>query len=75
VAKLLRDMADSTSPVLDGRGGVYCENNNISPVAAPDEAGHGHGQWRVGVAPHAIDPAIADALWDLSQQLTGVRRR
>jgi NAD(P)-dependent dehydrogenase (short-subunit alcohol dehydrogenase family) len=63
----------ATNPILEGRGGVYCENNNISPIAAPDEVKHGQGQWPVGVAPHAIDPTTAHALWDLSEQLTGLR--
>ncbi len=59
----------ATNPILDGRGGVYCENNNISPVAT-ENVEHGAGQWPVGVAPHAIDPATAEALWTLSERLT-----
>jgi NAD(P)-dependent dehydrogenase (short-subunit alcohol dehydrogenase family) len=65
----------ATNPILEVHGGVYCENNNISPIAASDEAEHGQGQWPVGVAPHAIDPTTADALWDLSEQLTDARQR
>jgi NAD(P)-dependent dehydrogenase (short-subunit alcohol dehydrogenase family) len=61
----------ATSPLLNGMGGVYCENNNISPVASPDDAELGlRGQWPVGVAPHAIDPSTAADLWDLSGRFT-----
>ncbi|MFC8827380.1 SDR family NAD(P)-dependent oxidoreductase [Streptomyces sp. NPDC057137] len=62
-----------TSPRLDGYGGVYCENNNISPVAAHDDTVEGRSTWPVGVAPHAIAPATATDLWDLSEHLTGAK--
>jgi NAD(P)-dependent dehydrogenase (short-subunit alcohol dehydrogenase family) len=59
----------ATSPALAGRGGVYCENNNVSPVVAADAVPHGVGEWPVGVAPHAIDPIAAEGLWELSERL------
>jgi hypothetical protein len=60
----------ATSPTLDGYGGVYCENNNISPIAPPDDlTARLPGIWPVGVAPHAVNPHTADQLWDLSQRL------
>ncbi|MFJ1767456.1 SDR family NAD(P)-dependent oxidoreductase [Amycolatopsis sp. NPDC088138] len=64
------------SPQLDGVGGVYCVDNNIAPVAG--ESGHdarSHGTAEIptaGVSPHAIDPAAAARLWELSERLTGV---
>lgn len=56
----------AASPQLDGHGGVYCENVDIAPVVAPDDAR------RVGVRPWAVDPVLAERLWRLSAGLTGV---
>ncbi len=44
----------ATSPLLAGRGGVYCENCDIAPVTT-----EGH----TGVRPYAIDPDLAARLW------------
>ncbi|HSN27869.1 MAG TPA: SDR family NAD(P)-dependent oxidoreductase [Kofleriaceae bacterium] len=44
----------ATSPLLAGRGGVYCENCDIAPVTT-----EGH----TGVRPYAIDPELAARLW------------
>jgi NAD(P)-dependent dehydrogenase (short-subunit alcohol dehydrogenase family) len=64
----------ATSPTLAGYGGVYCENNNISPVASTDDTPIGlRGVWPVGISPHAIDPDAAARLWELSERLTGAR--
>ena len=53
----------ATSEALTGQGGVYCEDCQIA--ATDDESTAG------GVRSYATDPAIADALWTLSEQLTG----
>jgi NAD(P)-dependent dehydrogenase (short-subunit alcohol dehydrogenase family) len=55
----------ATSPQLDGMGGVYCENCDIAEVNDDPSA-------TSGVRRHAIDPAQAQRLWDLSAKLTGV---
>lgn len=55
----------ATSPRLAGLGGVYCEDCDIAPVVAADSQG-------LGVRPYAIDPALADRLWALSEHMTGV---
>jgi NAD(P)-dependent dehydrogenase (short-subunit alcohol dehydrogenase family) len=52
----------ATSPQLTGMGGVYCEDCDIAGPAT------GAG----GVHAHAIDPAEAARLWQLSAELTGV---
>ena len=57
----------AVSPTLDGRGGVYCEDCDIA-AAVP---GDSKDLW--GVRPWAIDKAVARALWDLSERLTGLR--
>lgn len=56
-----------TSPFLDGRGGVYCEDCDVSPRIADDVATV-DGR---GVAARAVDPDRADALWSLSERLVG----
>jgi hypothetical protein len=63
------------SPQLDGKGGVYCLDNNIAAIAEPlDHDARQHGKAPVppaGVSPHAVDPAAAVRLWSLSEQMTG----
>jgi hypothetical protein len=55
----------ATSPRLDSKGGVYCEDCDIARL------------WRerMGyfsrVRPHAIDPDAAERLWTLSEIETG----
>jgi NAD(P)-dependent dehydrogenase (short-subunit alcohol dehydrogenase family) len=44
----------ATSPLLDGLGGVYCENCDVAEIQT-----EGHD----GVRPYAIDPELAQRLW------------
>ncbi|GGH52584.1 oxidoreductase [Paenibacillus silvae] len=53
----------ATAPKLEGMGGVYCEDCNISEMAPEDGAFY-------GVKPYAIDPDQAVRLWTLSAELT-----
>ncbi len=55
----------ATSPQLDGMGGVYCEDCDISELDDDVKA-------RSGVRSWAIDPEEAARLWTLSAELTGV---
>jgi NAD(P)-dependent dehydrogenase (short-subunit alcohol dehydrogenase family) len=55
----------ATSPLLEGRGGEYCEDCNVSAVVPDGELNEG------GVAARAVDPARAAALWALSEKLVG----
>ena len=51
---------------LDRLGGVYCENCNIAePVPADSEEPR-------GVRPWAMEPALAERLWMLSEKITGL---
>jgi NAD(P)-dependent dehydrogenase (short-subunit alcohol dehydrogenase family) len=65
----------ATSPLLDGRGGVYCENVDVAPLMAarPEIADMADAMRLVGVAPYAVDRAIADGLWTLSEKLLGIQ--
>ncbi|WP_120717101.1 oxidoreductase [Tsuneonella amylolytica] len=58
----------ATSPLLEGKGGVYCEDCD---VAAPASADRPTG----GVHPHLRDEGLAERLWALSEEMTGVRFR
>lgn len=55
----------ATSAGLVGMGGVYCEDCDI---AVPQTSTTG----RRGVAAWAADPVLADQLWTVSEDLTGV---
>ncbi|GIG63950.1 SDR family NAD(P)-dependent oxidoreductase [Phytomonospora endophytica] len=54
----------ATSPLLDGHGGVYCEDGDVADIADGTRDG--------GVKSWAVDPVSAARLWDLSAELTGV---
>ena len=55
----------ATAPALDGLGGVYCEDCEISEVQNDPTV-------RRGVRPYAIDADSARRLWEISAELTGV---
>lgn len=57
----------ATSRDLDDMGGVYCENCDIAELRAPDDSTMG------GVRAYAVDRANAELLWQLSEEMTGVR--
>lgn len=56
----------AVSPLLDGMGGVYCENCNVGALAT-EETPRGSG-----VSPHIRDEDLAAALWTKSEEMTGV---
>jgi NAD(P)-dependent dehydrogenase (short-subunit alcohol dehydrogenase family) len=51
----------ATSPALEGRGGLYLEDCQVGLPEAEGAAG--------GYAAHALDPAAAEQLWQLSEKL------
>jgi NAD(P)-dependent dehydrogenase (short-subunit alcohol dehydrogenase family) len=56
----------AVSPLLEGKGGVYCADCNIS---APWMEGQPPYQ---GVHPHVRDAALAERLWAVSESMTGI---
>jgi NAD(P)-dependent dehydrogenase (short-subunit alcohol dehydrogenase family) len=56
----------ATSKLLDGLGGVYCEDVDVAETVQPD------AKRESGVRPWAIDADLAERLWILSEGLTGV---
>jgi len=57
----------ATSPQLNEMGGVYCANCDISPLV-PDAS-----EQTDGVRRWAVDASMAERLWELSEQLCGIR--
>lgn len=56
----------ATSPLLDGMGGVYCENCDIGAMIG-DPPSRISGVW-----PHIRDPELAEALWQKSEEFTRI---
>ena len=59
----------AVSPLLEGEGGVYCEDCNIGAMV-DENTPRGSG-----VLPHIRDAALATALWAKSEEMTGVEFR
>ena len=57
----------ATNPILEGMGGVYCEDVDIARAVPADYDQRG------GVRPWAIDPNAAERLWQVSEALTKVK--
>lgn len=53
----------ATSPLLDGKGGVFVEDNNIGTAVANDST------FKFGARQWSIDPVAAEKLWDLGNEL------
>ena len=65
----------ATSPQLDGKGGVYCENCDIAPLISEQigETSMADGAHLRGVMPYAVDPKGAEQLWTLSERLLDLK--
>ncbi|RIQ14400.1 SDR family NAD(P)-dependent oxidoreductase [Jiangella rhizosphaerae] len=59
----------ATSPLLDGIGGVYLKDNDVSPLDTPRPIDFGAEEVSSEVVPHAVDPESARRLWELSERL------
>jgi hypothetical protein len=59
----------ATSPQLEDKGGVYCEDADIAEEVPADLP-----QPR-GVRPWATDPELAERLWATSEEWTGAKLR
>ncbi|MET0635339.1 MAG: SDR family NAD(P)-dependent oxidoreductase [Chitinophagaceae bacterium] len=63
----------ATSPLLDGMGGVYCENADIAELDEGNIEHHYDDPSTLrGVKPYSVDPQNAQKLWDLTEKMTGV---
>jgi NAD(P)-dependent dehydrogenase (short-subunit alcohol dehydrogenase family) len=55
----------ATSPQLTGKGGVYCENSDIADMTETP--------FTPGVFAWAVNAESADRLWQVSEQLVGLK--
>jgi hypothetical protein len=55
----------ATSPLLDGLGGLYCEDCDVAVAVPADSTAV------LGVRPWAIDSGFGESLWEMSERLTG----
>lgn len=62
----------ATSPLLEGKGGVYCLDCDIAEEI-PSFSLQGMGQQLTGVLPWAINREMATRLWTMSEEMTGVK--
>jgi NAD(P)-dependent dehydrogenase (short-subunit alcohol dehydrogenase family) len=56
----------AVSPLLEGKGGVYCEDCEVAVAADPEKPRAG------GYYPHIRDEDLAGKLWTKSEAMTGV---
>jgi NAD(P)-dependent dehydrogenase (short-subunit alcohol dehydrogenase family) len=65
----------AVSPKLDGLGGVYCADSDITPVlpasGSVDLGTEDRSKRLTGVEAYAIDPAAAEELWRRSEAMVG----
>jgi NAD(P)-dependent dehydrogenase (short-subunit alcohol dehydrogenase family) len=62
----------ATSPLLVNIGGVYCEDGDIAELDLGNfKASNGLDER--GVKPYSLDETNAKKLWNLSEQMTGIR--
>lgn len=56
----------ATSPALNGIGGLYCEDCDVAKLWETGDVGYS------GVHAHAVDAEIAEKLWKVSEEMTGI---
>lgn len=56
----------ATSPLLEDRGGVYCEDCNIADIVPSNDEGF------TGARPHIRNLKTAEKLWKMSQEIVGL---
>lgn len=63
----------ATSPQLDDKGGLYCEDCDIAELSDDaDTTAAGSGTLSAGVRSWAVDPLAAEHLWTMSERMTGI---
>lgn len=64
----------ATSSRLNGIGGVYCENADIAELDEGNiEHNYSDPSSLRGVKPYAVDATLAQKLWTLSEEMTGIQ--
>jgi NAD(P)-dependent dehydrogenase (short-subunit alcohol dehydrogenase family) len=62
----------AVSPMLDKIGGVYCEDADIAELAPGNNVNNGSSK-PGGVQLYSLDEGNAKRLWNLSEEMTGIR--
>jgi NAD(P)-dependent dehydrogenase (short-subunit alcohol dehydrogenase family) len=62
----------ATSPLLNDIGGVYCADAEVTELANGGLE-QGNGMEAQGVQPYSVDQNHAKRLWDLSEEMSGIR--
>jgi hypothetical protein len=63
----------ATSPLLDGMGGVYCEDCDVAQLDKGDiEHQYDDPSTLRGVHPYSLDAENARKLWKLTEEMTGI---
>jgi NAD(P)-dependent dehydrogenase (short-subunit alcohol dehydrogenase family) len=63
----------ATSPMLNGVGGVYCENADIAELDSGNIEHKYDEPWTLrGVQPYSLDEVNAKRLWTLSEKMAGI---
>ncbi|SFA54154.1 NAD(P)-dependent dehydrogenase, short-chain alcohol dehydrogenase family [Pedobacter suwonensis] len=64
----------ATSPLLNNIGGVYCEDTDIAELISEDSAIQTVAKpHQSGVMEYSLDENSAKKLWDLTEQMTGIK--
>lgn len=64
----------ATNPLLNGKGGVYCENNEISVIDESENDNTNRNSLNLqGVMPYALDMENAKKMWALSEEWTATK--
>jgi len=62
----------ATSPLLNGIGGVYCEDNDIAELLSEDHAAQKKAKLhQSGVTAYSLDEGSAKRLWKLTEDMIG----
>ncbi|HKR06180.1 MAG TPA: SDR family NAD(P)-dependent oxidoreductase [Bacteroidia bacterium] len=62
----------AVSPMLDNIGGVYCEDADIAELVSGNTVNNGSSK-QCGVQLYSLDEGNAKRLWNLSEEMTGIR--
>lgn len=64
----------ATSPLLNNIGGVYCEDADIAVLLSEDPSVKTNAKLhQSGVSRYSLDESNAKRLWDLTEEMTGIK--
>lgn len=64
----------ATSALLNNIGGVYCEDGDIAELLSEDPSVQTNAKLhQSGVQPYSLDESNAKQLWELTEEITGIK--